>query len=601
MGKKVYEILEKLKNYNKKFDVILAHLDSFYVIARCNPGILSLATVLHAEGFSVKVLTPIDFYCLSISEIEQFFKSSRPEIVGFYTNSDNIPIVREMSRKVRKWNPEAKIITGGPLATAVGNKMLEWPYFDAVICGEAENSLASYAKSVIRKTGRIDEIPSLVYREGQYIKTNPSAPPINDLDDIPPADLSFLGSRPQVLSISTGRGCPFGCAFCFQAVHGRGYRYRSGEKVVEDITDNLEKYNINVFSITDDTFVANPQRVKQITNLLNKYREKSGRDFRFYCEGRVDIFHRNPELLSELKTAGLIRLQVGIESGVQSIIDAYSKGIRLCEIEELVERLAELGGISLVGHFIIGGAFETEDTLRKSIEFAKKLIAIAPGIFESGIGFLCPYPGTAISNHPEKFDIRIIDNSFRDNLSTLEASCETLNIPIERLRVLKQVFMEEIDGFMRKNVPLIPFIRMKDHFDWAKKYGLTSFWYPYLIEKPAIEKYFFFLGSPRFFRIIDKINPDYEEIYPMRTIAILKYDKDGRSLKLEGSVKAMKLTDEVKIFIYRRSCGKNNLIDIAKETKVLFFPDEELEVIIRKRLIPFYRILEDSYYMNFYE
>jgi len=602
VAKKVADILTALKGKGPRYDIVLVHVDSFYVIARCNPGILSLATFLREEGFSVKVLTPLDFYCLSLRDIESFFRNARPAIIGFYTNSDNIFSVRELSRTISSWKlyPGPEIIAGGPLATAAGEELMAWPHFDGILCGEAEHSLASYARAVIRGEGKSHDVPSLIYRREGRVERNPSRPLIENLDELPPVDYSLAGSAPQVVSVSSGRGCPFGCAFCFWAVHGRRYRYRSPEKVVEEITANLERYNLKAFSITDDTFVAIPGRVKEICRLLTQYRKKSGRDFVFYCEGRVDILTRHPELLRNLKEAGLVRLQIGIESGDQSVIDAYGKGIRLDEVENLVALVRDMGEISVVGHFIIGGAFETEESFERSRAFAEKLITMAPGVFETGAGFLCPYPGTAISEEPHRFHVKVRETEFRDSISTLDATCETEGLSLERLRLLKQSFHQSIGRTMARMVRVIPYETLKAHYRWATSYGLTSFWHPYIVRQEAIAKYFFFLDSPRFFRLVDmKCRP--EDMVPMRTLGMLEYGKDGRSLLLRGGRQAMQLREEKKLFMYRRSCGKQTAGQIAQEMKKLFLPGKSTEEILAAVMLPFYRVMEKDFYMTFYQ
>jgi radical SAM superfamily enzyme YgiQ (UPF0313 family) len=369
---------------------------------------------------------------------------------------------------------------------------------------------------------------------------------------------------------------------------------------VAEIIDNIERYNLKAFSITDDTFVAVPPRVNEICRLLIHYRRQSGRDFVFYCEGRVDILTRHPDLLPLLKEAGLVRLQIGIESGDQSVIDAYQKGIRLEEVEHLVAMVRDLGGISVVGHFIIGGAFEKEESFQRSKAFAKKLIEMAPGVFETGAGFLCPYPGTAISREPHKFHVKVREPEFRDSISTLDATCETECLPIERLRILKQEFHKEVDKAMDRMVGAIPFETLSAHYRWAKVYGLTSFWHPYLVKQEALTQYFFFLESPRFFSLSSR-QGGFDDMVPMRTRGMLEYGRDGRSLLLRGGRIPMIIKGDLKSFIYRRSCGKQTAGQIASEVKGLFLPKKGVHDILTGTLLPFYHLLEKNYYMTFYE
>jgi len=600
VGRKVEDILKSFRSLERKLDVVFVHIDSFYIIARCNPGILSLSTLLSSSGFRVKVITPMDLFCISLDELKAFFTHTNPAIVGFYTNSDNVHSVRELACRVKKWLPGAQIIAGGPQASAEEEKLLDWPCLDALICGEGETAMLAYTEAV--SSGKsLETVPSLIYRDGREIRKNTRAPLIEDLDTIPAIDHSILGPQLQVLNVTTGRGCPFGCAFCFQAIHGRRYRYRTALKVVEEITQNLERFNLKTFSITDDTFVAHPERAMKICNLLIEYKERSGRDFRFYCEGRVDIFARHPELLPLLKKAGLIRLQIGIESGTQDIINVYQKGITLSQVEKFVAQVRDIGDISLVGHFIIGGAFETRETVERSIDFARSLISSAPGVFESGAGYFCPYPGTEITRNPSRFGIKICEHQFRDGISTLEATCETESLSIVEIRKLKQHFYRQIDRVMKSNVSHIPYETMKNQFRWALKYSLTTFWHPYLKDRQAIDKYFYFLESPRFMRLNERDGKALLEIVPLRTLGMLVYNDDGVRLRLQGGLRNYTLSDPEKIFIYKRSCGKQKIRDIAEDVRVRFHPESELETVVHSVLVPFYKKLEHDFYMIFYE
>lgn len=69
--------------------------------------------------------------------------------------------------------------------------------------------------------------------------------------------------------------------------------------------------------------------------------------------------------------SGLGRLQIGIESGNEKILNCYNKSLSLDDIRETVQVCFEEGLLSLVGNFIIGGPFETLETLDKSLAFAK--------------------------------------------------------------------------------------------------------------------------------------------------------------------------------------------------------------------------------------
>ena len=54
------------------------------------------------------------------------------------------------------------------------------------------------------------------------------------------------------LTISTSRGCPYGCDWCQESVHGQGFRQRSPESVAAEMKQLKEAYDIDRLRVVDD-------------------------------------------------------------------------------------------------------------------------------------------------------------------------------------------------------------------------------------------------------------------------------------------------------------------------------------------------------------
>ena len=54
------------------------------------------------------------------------------------------------------------------------------------------------------------------------------------------------------LTISVARGCPYGCEWCQDAVHGTDYRQRSPESVVAEVKALKDIYQIDRLRVVDD-------------------------------------------------------------------------------------------------------------------------------------------------------------------------------------------------------------------------------------------------------------------------------------------------------------------------------------------------------------
>ncbi|WP_348980955.1 radical SAM protein [Desulfosporosinus sp. BG] len=130
---------------------------------------------------------------------------------------------------------------------------------------------------------------------------------------------------------------------------------------------------------------------------------------RWFCEGRANFITKYPEIVPVMVEAGLIRIQIGIETGNQHILDAYNKNLRLEEIRETVRICAEADVLSIVGNFIVGGAHENWETVKNSRKFAEELLEIGKGRLELTTTIYTPYPGTPMNDHPEAFGLKMLD------------------------------------------------------------------------------------------------------------------------------------------------------------------------------------------------
>ncbi|MBI3927984.1 MAG: radical SAM protein [Armatimonadetes bacterium] len=579
-------------------DVLLVHCESFYDIEYtfCNLGLLYIATYLREQGYAVKVLAPSDTYLFDLDDLRRIVTSFRPALAGFYTHADNLHEVGRMAGRVRSWNPSTRTVVGGPMATALGAKLLESPAYDFLISGEGEIPMARLAGVVVRGQGRLDEVPSLTYRDGDAIRTNPRAPFIEDLDELPAPDRSFV---PDLLRLymAAGRGCPYGCTFCFVSVHGGRYRSHSPGRVIAELAHNLERYgNVKAVHFIDDTFVANPKRVREICRLIREYRERTGRDFIMYCEGRVNILAKNPWLLEELKSAGLTRLQIGIESGSAEILTHYRKNIELDDLRRVVGMVRDLGGVCIFGNFIIGGPFERSETFEASLDLMRELHRDAPGVFEATSSFLAPYPGTEIHRNPEHFGLVVCDPEFLTTTAFNDAHCRTDAFSLAEVRLLKRRFDRAIVEALEANLPGVPRQTLMNHFVWAYRYNTpTQLYSRVLSQRPALRNYYLYLTSGRF-AVLEDISPEQlGDMVPFRTVGPPQYDSGGSNFHLRGGVRPMAIRDPLDKQIYAFSCGKLTVEEIADRIS----PNGR-EDFVRGRMVPLYRKLARDYQIVFY-
>lgn len=221
---------------------------------------------------------------------------------------------------------------------------------------------------------RLAHIKGLVWRRGEQIELNPDRPFIRHLDDLPMPrhDLLPLNKYRAPLVggpysfVVTNRGCPAGCRFCIKHVsYNQSVRFRSPENIMQELEFlvGLGLRNIHMYA---DLFTVSREQVMGLCDLILERKLK----FRWTCNSRVDWV--DPDMLRLMRQAGCWMISWGIESGNEEILKRIRKGITLERVEQSL-RWSKEAGIFNWGYFIIGLPGETEETIRQTIQFSKRL------------------------------------------------------------------------------------------------------------------------------------------------------------------------------------------------------------------------------------
>jgi hopanoid biosynthesis associated radical SAM protein HpnJ len=291
-------------------------------------------------------------------------------------------------------NPNLKAgLIGAKVAVNAEGSLREAPAIDFV----ARNEFDFTIKDVADDQNWAD-IKGISFRNRQgVIVHNPDRPMIENMDSLPwvtpvyKRDLVmenyFIGYlKHPYISIYTGRGCKSRCTFCLwpQTVGGHHYRTRSVSHVVEEIKWAMKAFpQTKEFFFDDDTFTDNLPRAEAIAAELGKL------GVTWSCNAKANVPY---ESLKKLKDGGLRLLLVGYESGNQQILHNIKKGMRI-EVAERFTRDCHKLGIQIHGTFILGLPGETRETIRETIEFAKR---INPHTIQ--VSLAAPYPGTFLYN-----------------------------------------------------------------------------------------------------------------------------------------------------------------------------------------------------------
>jgi radical SAM superfamily enzyme YgiQ (UPF0313 family) len=186
------------------------------------------------------------------------------------------------------------------------------------------------------------------------------------------------------ITIVTGRGCPHHCTYCVypQVMYGHHYRHRSPENVAAEFVYIKENFpQVKEVFIEDDTFTVNRAYCRKVCQLL----AKEQLNLPWTANSRADI---DFETLRIMKEAGCRLLCIGVESGNQQILDSINKRLKLAQVMEFMKN-ARKAKILVHACFMVGNTGETKETMKETLDFAKKLNPDTAQFFP-----LMVYPGT---------------------------------------------------------------------------------------------------------------------------------------------------------------------------------------------------------------
>ena len=485
-------------------------------------GMFYLAAVLEEHGLDSRVFHG------DANEVPDIVRAAAEQdrivAVGFSCDHENRTLVEELSCYVKE-TYDFPVITGGPQSIALKEDFFIRSRCDYVVRGEAELTLPKLLAHLERpQKSPPEEIAGLTWLDpdGRLHRT-PDAEPLADLDALPfPAyHRSIHTNRTYGRNLLTGRGCPFSCAFCFQSTQKRRVRTRSLDKVLAEVRRNLTLFPaLKYIAVLDDTFALNPQRVADFCEGIKALRRE--RDFCWYCEGHIHLLARWPNLLSQMKDAGLIRLQLGIESGCQRVLDAYDKKITIGEIEFVVEEAVRAEIPQLATNLIFGGPHETEATVQETKELAERLLRKAPGVIDILTGFLRPYPKTAIAEDPGRFGLAIRDPDGEMSLNDFPMMGIKGGTPADSVMFRRKVSCHilQVMADIQKQGK-VPHDTILKQYRTALKYGVTSQWYKEVFTRdPLLHEYYRLLAKNEGRSFEEVSTAGWKHCYPLRTMEI---------------------------------------------------------------------------------
>ncbi len=366
-------------------------------------NIAVLAGSLRSAGHEVRAL---DLQAESDPQaaIRRAVSSWQPDLVGISFKTPLYNQARQIAALVRRLAPAALLVGGGVHATNYPHECLAETDMDVIVIGEGDYTIVRLANAVALAAGDavppaagdavpLSEIGEIAYKQDGRIVVNRNLQNGADsgsrqpgpretsrnLDGLPYPDWEvfdlekytgisrlFYDAAP-VGFIETSRGCPARCVFCSKGVSNSTWRCKSPRRVVDEIQRMLD-YGFREIEIVDDAFTTDLNRAVAVCEEILRRKLK----FPWCCRNGLRVRDVSPEFFRIARKAGLHLVAFGFETGSETLLAQMRKGATL-EHGRQVSRWARRCGITVMGYFLMGLPGETEQTLRKTIDYACSL------------------------------------------------------------------------------------------------------------------------------------------------------------------------------------------------------------------------------------
>jgi ribosomal peptide maturation radical SAM protein 1 len=333
------------------------------------------------------------------------------DVIGFSATFNQTLASVALAQRVRRAHPEVGLIIGGAACDGpMGAAMMEaFPVFDAAAVGRAETTIAELCERVASGLP-IWDCPGAVGRRNDLVVQSPLAAPRANLDELPLPDydeffalakrLGYVISQPAV-AMEASLGCWWGeknlCTFCGLNATSLAFSQKSPARALREIRELSRRYAVDRIEFTDNILPLN--YYEELVPELIRLREEEGERYEFFVEIKTNV---KREQLEQLKRAGFVFMQPGIESFSDHILRVMKKGNTGISQIQFLKWCAELK-MQTTYNIITANPGERVADYEEMAELIPSLVHLPPpgGFTEMHLQRFSPY-----FDHPELHGIR---------------------------------------------------------------------------------------------------------------------------------------------------------------------------------------------------
>ena len=357
-------------------------------------GFMYVAKRFRADGFETTVRVNSFAAFNTMDEYHSAIAQEKPDVVGLSYATLNLLEVYRLQRMLHESG--LFVVAGGDHPTICPEEVLR-NGADLVVRGEGEAAIDDVCAWIRRgkKPEERSSLRSVSYLDEGQVVHNETAERMADLDSLGDLDTTGLdlspfrmvdGSIKGLNMILGGRGCPFNCTYCSHRAWKR-YGSRGVDAMIAEMVDRRERYGINTFYISDETFSVQRERVAEFCRRLIE--DKYG--FRWLAQTRVNCV--DEELISLFKRSGCDLISIGVESADDQTLRKVRKGFTAEQAYRTIE-LVGRSGIPLFVNMMTGFPWQTVDAVKNDIRFIRAMGKYID-CFQL-FGAVIPYPDTPL-------------------------------------------------------------------------------------------------------------------------------------------------------------------------------------------------------------
>jgi radical SAM superfamily enzyme YgiQ (UPF0313 family) len=199
----------------------------------------------------------------------------------------------------------------------------------------------------------------------------------------------------KIIYYETSRGCPFSCSYCLSSIDKK-LRFRDLELVKKELKFFLDNGTAQV-KFVDRTFNCNHNHAMEIWKFI---KENDNGITNFHFEIAADLMTENEINLISTMRAGLIQLEIGVQSTNEKTLEAIQRKTSLEKIAQVTSKIRSAGNIHQHLDLIAGLPYENFTSFANSFN---QVYAMKPDQLQ--LGFLKVLHGSAMEQGTEEFEV----------------------------------------------------------------------------------------------------------------------------------------------------------------------------------------------------